>query len=42
MKPEKKAKHMDKKWKAQEKLGLKRPKNPEENQQRIREAHIGN
>lgn len=41
MKDKIKKKIMDRKWKRLEKEGFKRPKTPEENQQRIREAHVG-
>lgn len=40
MKDKAKKKVMDKKWARMEKAGLTRPKNPEENQRRIREAHV--
>lgn len=42
MKPATKKRIMDKKWTSLEKRGIKRPKTPEENRKRIREAHLGN
>lgn len=41
MKDKVKKNMQDKKWKSLEARGLKRPKNPEENQKRIRAAHVG-
>jgi len=39
VKEDKHKKKMDKKWKELEKRGLKRPKNYEENKQRLKDAH---
>lgn len=36
-----KKKILDRKWKRLEAQGIKRPKDPQENQERIREAHVG-
>lgn len=40
MKDDVKKRILDRKWQGLEKLGLKRPRTPEENMKRAREAHV--